>query len=283
MLLPRRAKGKERGDRDKGTEKAEGGGEAGRRKRRSFLLPSRLHPWPLPFPCLLSPYPFDERGPALSHPSAYNPPMNTQVSHPLAALLVATAVTAACQANQPARTPSDQAASATAQAGTFDVVIANGRVVDGTGAPWFRADVGITGDRITAIGNLTAAQRGDAHRRDRPCGGARLHRPARPVRVQRARGLARRQQDHAGHHDRDHRRGRLDRARERPDDGRPQGQLRRTSGSRRTSARSPSTSPGSRPVDAGDQRRHLRRLGRRARLRRRQGGSCRHRRGDRRG
>ena len=31
------------------------------------------------------------------------------------------------------------------------VVIGNGRVVDGTGAPWFRADVGVTGDRITAV------------------------------------------------------------------------------------------------------------------------------------
>jgi dihydroorotase/N-acyl-D-amino-acid deacylase len=36
----------------------------------------------------------------------------------------------------------------------FDVLITGGRVVDGTGAPWFRADVGITGDRITAIGQL---------------------------------------------------------------------------------------------------------------------------------
>ena len=40
------------------------------------------------------------------------------------------------------------------------MVIANGRVVDGTGAPWFRADVGITGDRITAIGNLSSARAG---------------------------------------------------------------------------------------------------------------------------
>ena len=37
---------------------------------------------------------------------------------------------------------------------SFDVLITNGRVVDGTGAPWFRADVAITGDRIVAIGAL---------------------------------------------------------------------------------------------------------------------------------
>lgn len=36
----------------------------------------------------------------------------------------------------------------------FDVLITNGRVVDGTGSPWFRADVGIIGDHIAAIGQL---------------------------------------------------------------------------------------------------------------------------------
>ena len=34
------------------------------------------------------------------------------------------------------------------------MLITGGRVVDGTGAPWFRADVGIVGDRIAAIGQL---------------------------------------------------------------------------------------------------------------------------------
>ncbi|HZA51143.1 MAG TPA: hypothetical protein VE549_10400, partial [Myxococcaceae bacterium] len=48
--------------------------------------------------------------------------------------------------------------AAAAERVDFDLVLANGRVVDGTGAPWFRADVGIRGDRIAAIGNLSAAK-----------------------------------------------------------------------------------------------------------------------------
>jgi dihydroorotase/N-acyl-D-amino-acid deacylase len=41
---------------------------------------------------------------------------------------------------------------------SFDVIIAQGSVVDGTGAPWFRADVGIVGDRIQAVGDLSDAE-----------------------------------------------------------------------------------------------------------------------------
>lgn len=40
----------------------------------------------------------------------------------------------------------------------FDVLIKGGTVVDGTGSPGYRADVGITGDKITSIGNLSQAE-----------------------------------------------------------------------------------------------------------------------------
>jgi N-acyl-D-amino-acid deacylase len=37
---------------------------------------------------------------------------------------------------------------------SLDTLISNARVVDGTGTPWFHADVGIEGDRIVAVGDL---------------------------------------------------------------------------------------------------------------------------------
>ena len=40
----------------------------------------------------------------------------------------------------------------------FDLLIKNGRVMDGSGNPWFPADVGITNGRITAVGALANAQ-----------------------------------------------------------------------------------------------------------------------------
>ena len=39
----------------------------------------------------------------------------------------------------------------------YDVLITGGRLVDGTGAPWIRADLAIAGDRIAAIGDLAGA------------------------------------------------------------------------------------------------------------------------------
>jgi N-acyl-D-amino-acid deacylase len=47
----------------------------------------------------------------------------------------------------------------------LDLKITNGRILDGTGAPWFRGDVGVRGDAIVAIGDLrdaTAASTIDA-------------------------------------------------------------------------------------------------------------------------
>ncbi|HET9785823.1 MAG TPA: hypothetical protein VFP47_01755, partial [Pyrinomonadaceae bacterium] len=39
----------------------------------------------------------------------------------------------------------------------FDLVITNGRIVDGTGNPWFRADIGIKEGRIVRIGKIDPA------------------------------------------------------------------------------------------------------------------------------
>ncbi|HTP14092.1 MAG TPA: amidohydrolase family protein, partial [Bacteroidota bacterium] len=48
----------------------------------------------------------------------------------------------------------------------FDLLILNGRIVDGTASPWYSADIGIRNGRIEAIGRLTEARsrdRIDAH------------------------------------------------------------------------------------------------------------------------
>ena len=63
----------------------------------------------------------------------------------------------------PART--SVARDATAR---FDLVIVHGRIIDGTGSPWYSADVGIRDGRIAAIGKLEGASRArtlDAHDR----------------------------------------------------------------------------------------------------------------------
>ena len=40
----------------------------------------------------------------------------------------------------------------------LDMIVANGRVVDGSGNPWFRADIGIQDGQIVAVGHLTEAE-----------------------------------------------------------------------------------------------------------------------------
>ena len=50
-----------------------------------------------------------------------------------------------------------QAPQAPLAPGAFDILIRNGRVLDGSGNPWYRADIGITGDRIRAMGMLADA------------------------------------------------------------------------------------------------------------------------------
>jgi len=55
-----------------------------------------------------------------------------------------------------AATAAGGAASSSAGA-PYDVIIEHGRVIDGTGAPWYSADVGIRAGRIAAIGPLEDA------------------------------------------------------------------------------------------------------------------------------
>ena len=49
---------------------------------------------------------------------------------------------------------------------SFDLIITNGHIIDGSGSPWYSGDVGIRDGRIAAIGNLSQAERRhtiDAH------------------------------------------------------------------------------------------------------------------------
>jgi dihydroorotase/N-acyl-D-amino-acid deacylase len=71
-------------------------------------------------------------------------------------VLLAVLAVAAC-GRQPSTSPSPQA--------QFDVVLENGRVVDGTGAAWFLGDVAIAGDRIARVGAAGSLRRFPAKQR----------------------------------------------------------------------------------------------------------------------
>jgi dihydroorotase/N-acyl-D-amino-acid deacylase len=49
------------------------------------------------------------------------------------------------------------AATLRAQDEVYDILIRNGRIIDGTGSPWYRGDVGIRSGRIAAVGMLPGA------------------------------------------------------------------------------------------------------------------------------
>ncbi|HEX5725425.1 MAG TPA: D-aminoacylase [Longimicrobiaceae bacterium] len=70
-----------------------------------------------------------------------------------APLLLAAAALAAC--TPPASTPGTDAAP------VYDLLVRGGRIVDGTGSPWFRGDVAIRGGRIAAVGLLPGARARD--------------------------------------------------------------------------------------------------------------------------
>jgi adenine deaminase len=47
----------------------------------------------------------------------------------------------------------------------YDVIIKNGHIIDGTGNPWYAADVGIRGDRVIALLRSETSKRRPQSRR----------------------------------------------------------------------------------------------------------------------
>ena len=83
----------------------------------------------------------------------------------------------------------------------YDLVIRNGRVVDGTGAPWRRADVAVRGDTIVAVAPGITARGATDDRRGRPRRGPGLHRHPHPRAARDLRGADGRELRPAGRDD----------------------------------------------------------------------------------
>ena len=78
------------------------------------------------------------------------------------------------------RSPSTVLGQAQAPAARYDVIIRHGTVLDGSGAPRYRADVAIAGGLDRASGRSGRRPRRGRDRRDRVVRGARLHQHPQP-------------------------------------------------------------------------------------------------------
>ena len=99
-------------------------------------------------------------------------------------MILAVAVCARGSVSARRRAARAQAPSPAAD-GAYDVIIVNGRVVDGSGNAWFYGDVALRGDRIVRVVRARAARRrarGEAHRCDGDGRRARVHRHPGAVR-----------------------------------------------------------------------------------------------------
>ncbi|HEX8130472.1 MAG TPA: D-aminoacylase [Pyrinomonadaceae bacterium] len=74
---------------------------------------------------------------------------NLSLRSALLACLLASLPCALLATRQPAG-----ANSAASAAPAYDLIITNGRIIDGTGNPWFRADIAVKNGRIVRVGNI---------------------------------------------------------------------------------------------------------------------------------
>ena len=81
--------------------------------------------------------------------------MHTLRRFPVVSVLAWVAVLAGCAGSPP---PAPAAATAGQTAGSYDLIVRSGTLYDGSGAPGRRADIGIRGDRVAAVGDLAGAK-----------------------------------------------------------------------------------------------------------------------------
>ena len=117
---------------------------------------------------------------------------------------------AVCACRRGRRGAGRRAVGVSASAAGFDLIVRGGIGVRRHGrARRSGSTSAIKGDRIAAFGDLSGQQAGREIDATGPCRGARLHRRAGTVRHDAAGRRQRREPSAPGHHDRNHRRGRI--------------------------------------------------------------------------